>query len=124
MHDIHKDEHSRIYHMIDALGQNVQRVSDRVQSVERIVSNGLSERTIRIEKKLDAQDGKIDALIEEVHSLHRRVDGCVDQDDYNADKRKEWDGKERRGEVRSERVWRFILTAFSIILAAVVGYML
>lgn len=124
MHDIHKDEHNRIYHMIDALGQNVQRASDKVQSVERIVSNGLSERTIRIEAKLDAQDGKIDALIQEVHGLHRRVDGCLDKEDYDTDKRKEWDGKERRGEVRSERVWRFILTAFSIILAAVVGYML
>ena len=124
MHDIHKDEHNRIYHMIDALGQNVQRVSDRVQSVERIVSNGLSERTIRIEKKIDAQDAKIDTLIDEMHTVNRRVDGCVDQDDYNADRRKEWDGKERRGEVRSERVWRFILTAFSILLAAVVGYML
>lgn len=126
MSELERDERMRIYQMIDGLGQSIQRVDARTRSVERIVSNGLQDRTIRIEKKLDAQDEKIDALISEVHGLHRRVDGCVDRDDYEADRREEWDGKERRMQqqatTRSDRWFRVAMIALQLLMAAVVTH--
>ena len=126
--DTHRDEHDRIYHMIDGIGQSVQAVDMRVRSVEKIVSNGLQERTIRIEGKLDVQDAKIDALITEMHSLHRRVDGCVDEEVYIADRRKEWDGIERRNEATraQQKEWtaRVIIGVVLAVVGTAIGYLL
>lgn len=126
MSDLQRDERMRIYQMIDGLGQSIQRVDARTQSVERIVSNGLQERTIRIERKLDDQDRKIDAVLAEINGLHRRVDGCVDRDDYDADRREEWDGRERRMQqqatTRSDRWFRVAMIALQLLMAAVVTH--
>lgn len=118
--------------LMDMFWESLQRIETRLsatdqraQSVEHIVSNGLRERMVRIEQKLDEQDQKLDALLVEIHGLHRRVDTCVDKDTYESDRRQSWDGIDRRrhedDRSRHEMRWRVVLIVIQLMTATLMG---
>ena len=82
MQDWHQHEHQRINHSLEKL--------------TRVVENGLSERTERIEKK-------VDLIGEQLAILDKALGHKVDAGQHSEDIKALWDHRERRREERENR---------------------
>ena len=104
MQDWHQHEH--------------QRINTSIEKLTRVVENGLSERTERIETKVDIIADRLEALDK---ALGHKVDVTTHSDDVKA----LWDHKERRREFaenrRKEWAVRAAIAAGVALLSAIIG---
>lgn len=107
MQDLHTQEH--------------QRLNAAVEKLTRIVENGLSERTERIEKK-------VDTIVERLESIDKRLSHKVDAEKHRDDIQALWDNKERRANMvrdkRKEWAIRLAIGICTAFVAAVLGVVL
>ena len=107
MQDWHQHEH--------------QRINRSIEKLTRVVENGLSERTERIEKK-------VDSIAERLESIDKCLGHKVDVEKHRDDIQALWGHKERRADMvrdkRKEWAIRLAIGICTAFVAAVLGVVL
>ncbi len=103
--------------ILNELKQKVEKTDKDVVEIQTTLNNGMKARMKRIEDKLDT-------LLERTNENEKRLEGCVDKDDFHQHIQKEWNGKERRQKDTIDKYFQIGITVLSVVLAGVIGFML